>query len=151
MKTNIRTISGTDDMLRNADVGHILELRERIAKAESECKDAQIACSDWATRFEEAEAVIRRIAEANNCHDEDSVAIIADKFLSQNVFLNHRSGYWGTRRAVYLGADTARKDTSPQTTVHGSKVSNRQRLWRAECDILVILAVCGRLVRGFRG
>jgi ribosome assembly protein YihI (activator of Der GTPase) len=36
---DLKTISGTDSVLRNADVGHLLELRERLATVERE-KDA---------------------------------------------------------------------------------------------------------------
>jgi len=46
-----QTISGSNNLLRNADVGHMLELREKLAVADKERDEARKEAEKWRDAF----------------------------------------------------------------------------------------------------
>tara|TARA_R110002074_G_scaffold73536_1_gene168851 strand:+ start:72 stop:356 length:285 start_codon:yes stop_codon:yes gene_type:complete len=47
-----QTISGSNNLLRNADVGHMLELREKLAVADKERDEARKEAEGWRDCFQ---------------------------------------------------------------------------------------------------
>ena len=46
-----QTISGSDDLRRNVDVGHMLELREKLAVSTAERDEARATAKFWQEQY----------------------------------------------------------------------------------------------------
>ncbi len=75
MKTDL---TGTGDMLRNADVGHMMELREKLAESERELTAIMENATRLAARFRKMESCRRDVAEGLRERGECRVASQSD-------------------------------------------------------------------------